>query len=123
MGMLVIFVRKYCIMCLFLLRELYITGFLLWRQYWRHFFYGGISPSKIGLSAPSLERGQLRLKARVFLYTSKKSRLLCMGRTYTAISPYVLDYGRATSFSIPKRCGFESGTRKSTRSVARLGDI
>jgi hypothetical protein len=30
-------------------------------------FYGGISPSKIGLSAPSLERAQLRLKTRVFL--------------------------------------------------------
>jgi hypothetical protein len=33
-----------------------LTGFLLWRQYWRHFwgsfFYGGISPSKIGLIAP-----------------------------------------------------------------------
>jgi hypothetical protein len=29
-----------------------LTGFLLWRQYWRHFwgsfFYRGISPSKIG---------------------------------------------------------------------------
>jgi hypothetical protein len=30
-------------------------------------FYGVISPSKIGLSAPSLERAQLRSKARVFL--------------------------------------------------------
>jgi hypothetical protein len=30
-------------------------------------FYGGISPSKIGLRAPSLDRAQLRLKARVFL--------------------------------------------------------
>jgi hypothetical protein len=34
-----------------------LTGFLLWRQYWRHFwgpfFYGDISPSKNGLSAPS----------------------------------------------------------------------
>jgi hypothetical protein len=33
-----------------------LTGFLLWRQYWHHFwgsfFYGGISPSKIGLIAP-----------------------------------------------------------------------
>jgi hypothetical protein len=32
-------------------------------------FYGGISPLKIGLSVPSLERAQLRSKARVFLYT------------------------------------------------------
>jgi hypothetical protein len=31
------------------------------------FFYGGVSPSKIGLSAPSLEREQLRSNARVFL--------------------------------------------------------
>jgi hypothetical protein len=34
-----------------------LTGFLLWRQYWRHFlgyfFYRGVSPSKIRLSAPS----------------------------------------------------------------------
>jgi hypothetical protein len=33
-----------------------LTGFLLWRQYWRHFWgsfsSGGISPSKIGLIAP-----------------------------------------------------------------------
>jgi hypothetical protein len=33
------------------------------------FFYGGVSPSKIGLSAPSLERTQLLSTARVFLYT------------------------------------------------------
>jgi hypothetical protein len=40
----------YCV-----LKELYfnrLTGFLLWRQYWRHFlgyiFYGGVSPSIIG---------------------------------------------------------------------------
>jgi hypothetical protein len=33
------------------------------------FFYGGVSPSKIGLSAPSVERTQLRSTARVFLYT------------------------------------------------------
>jgi hypothetical protein len=32
-------------------------------------FFGGISPTKIGLSAPSLERAQLRFKAHVFLYT------------------------------------------------------
>jgi hypothetical protein len=36
--------------------KIILTGFLLWRQYWRHFwgsfFYGGISPSKIGLIAP-----------------------------------------------------------------------
>jgi hypothetical protein len=48
-----------------------LTGFLLWRQYWRHFwgsfFSVGISPSKIGLTAPSLERAQLLLNARVFL--------------------------------------------------------
>jgi hypothetical protein len=33
-----------------------LTAFMLWRQYWRHFwgsfFYGGISSSKIGLIAP-----------------------------------------------------------------------
>jgi hypothetical protein len=48
-----------------------LTGFLLWRQYWRHFlgyiFYGGVSPSKIWPIAPSWEWEQLHLKARVFL--------------------------------------------------------
>jgi hypothetical protein len=48
-----------------------LTGFLLWRQYWRHFwgsfFYGGISPSKIGLIAPYWEPVQALSKARVFL--------------------------------------------------------
>jgi hypothetical protein len=50
-----------------------LTGFLLWPSYYGHFlgyfFYGGVSPSKNGLSAPSLERAQLRSRARVFLYT------------------------------------------------------
>jgi hypothetical protein len=48
-----------------------LTGFLLWRQYWRHFwgsfFYGGISPSKIGLIVPYWEPVQALSKARVFL--------------------------------------------------------
>jgi hypothetical protein len=47
----------------------YLTAFMLWRHFWGSFSYRGISSSKIGLSAPSLERAQLRLKARVFLYT------------------------------------------------------
>jgi hypothetical protein len=81
-------------------------------------FYGGIFPSKIGLRAPSLERGQLRPKAGVFLYTQKKSWMLCMGSTYTGISPYVLHYGRATFFNAHKRCGFEPGTCIIARSVA-----
>jgi hypothetical protein len=29
-----------------------------------------------------------RSKARAFLYTQKKSRLLCMGRTSTAVKPF-----------------------------------
>jgi hypothetical protein len=35
--------------------DIKLTGFLLWHQYWGHFwgpFYVGISPSKIGLRAP-----------------------------------------------------------------------
>jgi hypothetical protein len=48
-----------------------LTGFLLWPYIYGHFlgsfFYGGISPSKIGLIAPYLERTQLCSKARVFL--------------------------------------------------------
>jgi hypothetical protein len=48
-----------------------LTGFLLWPYIYGHFlgsfFYGGISPSKIGLIAPYLEQTQLHSKARVFL--------------------------------------------------------
>jgi hypothetical protein len=50
-----------------------LSGLVLWPYIYGHFlgsiFYGGISPSKNGLSAPSLERTQLRSTARVFLYT------------------------------------------------------
>jgi hypothetical protein len=48
-----------------------LTGFLLWPYIYGHFlgsfFYGSISPSKIGLIAPYLEQTQLRSKARAFL--------------------------------------------------------
>jgi hypothetical protein len=51
----------------------FLTGFLLWPSYYGHFlgyfFYWGVSPSKIGLSGPSLEQAQLRSNARIFLYT------------------------------------------------------
>ena len=38
---------------------------------------------------------QLRSKERAFLLSENKQRLLCMGRMYNVISPYILDYGRA----------------------------
>jgi hypothetical protein len=53
--------------------KLLLTGLVLWPYIYGHFlgsiFYRGVSPSKNGLSAPSLERTQLRSTARVFLYT------------------------------------------------------
>jgi hypothetical protein len=52
----------------------YLTGFRLWRQYWRHFwgyiFFGGIFPSKMGRFAPFLATIQRLSKTCAFL--SKK---------------------------------------------------
>ena len=57
------------------------------------FFSGGISPLKIGVRPPYWDRAWARSEARVFLSSWKKSRLLCMGRrTYSAISPHLLNY-------------------------------
>jgi hypothetical protein len=47
------------------------------------YFFGGISPSKIGHIAPFLAMIQALSKTRVFLLSKKKQRLLCMGRTST----------------------------------------
>jgi hypothetical protein len=62
-----------------------LTAFMLWPSYnghfWGYIFFGGISPSKIGHIAPFLATIQALSKTRVFLYTQKKSRMLCMGRT------------------------------------------
>jgi hypothetical protein len=56
-----------------LITGILLTGLVLWPYIYGHFlgyfYYGGISPSKIGLIAPYLERMQLRSTARVFLYT------------------------------------------------------
>jgi hypothetical protein len=54
------------------------------------YFFGGISPSKIGHIAPFLDRIQALSKARFFLLVKKKRRLLCMGRTSTAYKPFAL---------------------------------
>jgi hypothetical protein len=65
----------------------YLTGLVIWPSINGHFwgpFFGGVSPSKNGLSNPSLEGAQLCSKARVFLLSENKRRLLCMGRTYAA---------------------------------------
>jgi hypothetical protein len=48
------------------------------------YFFGGISPSKIGQIAPFLATIQALSKTRVFLSSKKKQRLFCMGRTSTA---------------------------------------
>jgi hypothetical protein len=52
--------------------------------FWGYIFFGGISPSKIGHIAPFLATIQALSKTCVFLHTQKKSRMLCMGHTYTA---------------------------------------
>jgi hypothetical protein len=54
------------------------------------FFYKDASPSKIGLIDPYWDTVCLHSKARVFLSSWNKQKLLCMGRTYTGISPYLL---------------------------------
>jgi hypothetical protein len=101
-----------------------LTAFMLWRQYWRHFwgsfFYGGISPSKIGLIAPYWEPVQALSKARVFLPGGKKSRLVCTTVTDCAKSRTIPNYGRATRFNAPKRCRIEPGTCIMAISVPRL---
>jgi hypothetical protein len=71
-----------------------ITAFMLWPSINGHllgvYFFGGISPSKIGHIAPFLATIQALSKTRVFLLSKKKRRLLCMGRTFTANKPLPL---------------------------------
>jgi hypothetical protein len=54
-------------------------------------FLRGISPSKIGRIAPFLDTIQALSRTRAFLYSQKKSHLLCMGRTSTANKPLPLN--------------------------------
>jgi hypothetical protein len=86
-------------------------------------FYGGISSSKIGLRAPSLDRAQLRLNARVFLLSKKNIHLVRIAVTDSGISPSVLDHGRAPFLNAHQRCRFESGTCIIARTVARLKEF
>ena len=53
---------------------------------------------------------QLCSKARAFLSSENKQVLLCMGRTYSVISPYVLDYGRTDQVNLKMHIG--EGVRK-----------
>jgi hypothetical protein len=86
-------------------------------------FYGGVSPSKIGLSAPSWERAQLRSKARSFWSGWNKPRSLCMGRTYTAKRRTLLKNCPQQFERCKYCCGFEPGTCKSARRGAHANDI
>jgi hypothetical protein len=83
-------------------------------------FYGGISPSKIGLIAPYWEPVQALSKARVFLLGWKNFRLVCIALTDGGISPHVIDYGRGTFFNAHQRCRIIPGTCIMAKSVARL---
>jgi hypothetical protein len=47
----------------------------------------GVSPSKMGPFAPFLATIQPLSSTRAFLYTQKKSRMLCMGCTFTVARP------------------------------------
>jgi hypothetical protein len=55
------------------------------------YFFGGISPSKIGHIAPFLDRIQPLSSTRAFLLVEKKQILLCMGRTSTTNKPLPLN--------------------------------
>jgi hypothetical protein len=77
-----------------------LTGFRLLPQYWGwilgSFFYGGVSPSKIGPIAPYWETVQALSKARAFLLSWNKRKLLFMGRTYAAKRQTLIKNWRAT---------------------------
>jgi hypothetical protein len=101
-----------------------LTGFRLLPQYWGRekgsFFYGGVSPLKIGLITPCWETVHLRLKARVFLLSENKRRLLCMGCTYAAKRRTLLTNWRATVWAFARGAELEPGTCKSTRRGAKF---
>jgi hypothetical protein len=61
-----------------------ITGILLTEHEKGVNFWGSIFPSKMGPIAPFLATIQPLSKARVFLLSENKQRLLCIGRTFTA---------------------------------------
>jgi hypothetical protein len=91
----------------------YLTAFMLWPSINGHilgvYFFGGISPSKIGHIAPFLATIQALSKTRVFLLSKKKRRLLCMGRTFTANKPSSYSMKR----TVERQLGIESGSCKS----------
>jgi hypothetical protein len=72
-----------------------LTGFRLWRQYWRQFwgyiFWGSIFPSKMGPFAPFSATIQALSRTRTFLSSENERKLLCMGRTFTVARPYLLN--------------------------------
>jgi hypothetical protein len=55
-------------------------------------FLKGRFSLKNGTFCPLLATIQPLSSARAFLYTQKKSRMICMGRTFTFVLPYLLIY-------------------------------
>jgi hypothetical protein len=72
-----------------------LTGFWLWRQYWRQFwgyiFWGEHNSKKMGPFAPSSATIQALSRTRAFLLSENEQKLLCMGRTFTAARLYLLN--------------------------------
>jgi hypothetical protein len=68
------------------------NGSILSHNFGVFFLKGCISLKKTDLAPPlERERVQALSKARVYLSSENKQKLLCMGRTYTAISLYLLN--------------------------------
>jgi hypothetical protein len=67
-------------------------------------FSRGVSPSKIGLSAPSLEWAQLRSKGHVSFYILKRSPgwFVWVAPTLLRGKPYLINEGN--SLRLPERC-------------------
>jgi hypothetical protein len=90
-----------------------LTGFRLWRQYWRKFwgyiFWGSIFTSKMGPFAPFSATIQALSRTRAFLLSENERELLCMGRTFTVACTEVNNCTK----HVVCQLGIESGSCKS----------
>jgi hypothetical protein len=93
----------------------YLTGFRLWRQYWRQLlgslFKRGVSPSKMGHIAPFLATIQRLSKTRAFLPQKRSEGCFVWAAPSLSLArPYLLN-------NCPKHVvchlGIESGSGKS----------
>jgi hypothetical protein len=70
-----------------------LTGFRLWRQYWRQFsgyiFFGGIFPSKIGRFAPFLATIQRLSKTCGFLLNKRSEGCFVWAAPSLVLAPAI----------------------------------